>query len=139
MTRWRISNGQSKRAKLNLLLDTHILIWWLADDPRLSNRAREAIEKCDSAWVSAVSAWEIEEKRSRRLLDAPDDLEEVLPRYALNTLTLTLHHATVAGRLPRNHGDPFDRMLVAQAQVEGLTVLTVDKRMAEYGVPVLLV
>jgi PIN domain nuclease of toxin-antitoxin system len=123
---------------LNLLLDTHILLWWLADSPRLSKKARRAIEESGAVFVSAVSAWEIELKRARGLLRAPNNLEATLRARDLQTLSLTVPHAVAAGRLPLHHRDPFDRMLVAQASLESLTLLTVDKQQAAYGVPVIL-
>jgi PIN domain nuclease of toxin-antitoxin system len=123
---------------LNLLLDTHILLWWLGDSPRLSKKARRAIEESEAVFVSAVSAWEIELKRARGLLRAPDNLEATLRARDLQTLSLTVAHAIAAGRLPLYHRDPFDRMLVAQASLESLTLLTADKQQAAYGVPVIL-
>jgi PIN domain nuclease of toxin-antitoxin system len=123
---------------LNLLLDTHILLWWLGDSPRLSKKARRAIEESEAVFVSAVSAWEIELKRARGLLRAPDNLEATLRARDLQTLSLTVPHAIAAGRLPLYHRDPFDRMLVAQASLESLTLLTADKQQAAYGVPVIL-
>jgi len=124
--------------RLNLLLDTHILLWWLADSPRLSKKARNAVEDSELVWVSAVSAWEIELKRTRGLLDAPDNLEATLRARDLRALPLTVAHAVAAGRLPRHHGDPFDRMLIAQASLESLTLLTADARQAAYEIPVIL-
>ena len=123
---------------MNLLLDTHILLWWLGDSPRLSKKARRAIEESEAVFVSAVSAWEIELKRARGLLRAPDNLEATLRARDLQTLSLTVAHAIAAGRLPLYHRDPFDRMLVAQASLESLTLLTADKQQAAYGVPVIL-
>jgi len=123
---------------LNLLLDTHILIWWLADSPRLSKKARNAIEKSEIVWVSAVSAWEIEVKRARGLLEAPDNLEATLHARNLQMLSLTVGHAVAAAHLPPIHRDPFDRMLVAQAVMESLTLLTRDPKQAAYRVPVIL-
>jgi PIN domain nuclease of toxin-antitoxin system len=124
---------------LNLLLDTHILIWWLADSPRLSKKARAAIENSEIVWASAVSAWEIEVKRARGLLEAPDDLEATLLSRDLRMLSLTVAHAIAAAHLPPLHRDPFDRMLVAQSAIESLTLLTADQRQAAYDVPVILV
>ena len=123
---------------MNLLLDTHILLWWLGDSPRLSKKARRAIEESEAVFVSAVSAWEIELKRARGLLRAPDNLEATLRARDLQTLSLTVPHAIAAGRLPLYHRDPFDRMLVAQASLESVTLLTADKQQAAYGVPVIL-
>ena len=102
---------------MNLLLDTHILLWWLGDSARLSKKARRAIEDAETAWVSAATGWEIETKRGRGLLEAPDNLEETLRACSLPTLPLSLAHAIAAARLPMIHRDPFDRMLVAQARL----------------------
>jgi PIN domain nuclease of toxin-antitoxin system len=124
---------------LNLLLDTHVLLWWLADSPRLPRPARAAIVDSDLTYVSAASAWEIEIKKSLGKLSAPDDLEATLAAYHLRPLAVTVAHAITAGRLPRHHGDPFDRMLVAQAKLESLTLVTRDARLRDYGIRVLLV
>jgi PIN domain nuclease of toxin-antitoxin system len=124
---------------LNLLLDTHILLWWLADSPRLSAKARKAIREAEVVWVSAVSAWEIESKRSRGLLNAPHNLEATLRAHDLGSLSLTVGHAVAAGRLPPHHRDPIDRMLVAQATMESLTLLTADKQLRSYEAPMMLV
>ena len=124
---------------MSLLLDTHILLWWLADSPRLSRKARKAIQDAEAVWVSAVSAWEIAVKRSRGLLEAPDNLEATLRARDIQPLPLTMAHATVAGRLPFHHRDPFDRMLIAQAMAESLTLLTADRQQTLYEVPAILV
>lgn len=116
------------------LLDTHLLLWWLADDPKLSRPARDIIGKgSHGVYVSAATAWEISIKRSIGKLKAPDDLENALSTNHFQALPITLHHALIAGHLPRHHEDPFDRMLVAQAQFEGLTLLTHDRRLKPYG------
>jgi PIN domain nuclease of toxin-antitoxin system len=123
---------------MNLLVDTHVLLWWLADDPTLPPHARAAIAAPEHrVAVSAASAWEIAIKRALGKLDAPDDLHRTLLVSGFDELAITVDHATVAGALPRHHDDPFDRMLVAQALVEDLTVITVDPRFAAYGVAVL--
>ena len=124
---------------MSLLLDTHILLWWLADSPRLSKKARKAIQDAETVWVSAVSAWEIALKRSRGLLEAPDNLEATLRARDMQALPLTIAHAAAAGKLPLHHRDPFDRMLIAQALVESLTLLTADPQQTAYDAPVILV
>jgi PIN domain nuclease of toxin-antitoxin system len=124
---------------LNLLLDTHILLWWLADSRRLSKKARTTIQDAGIVWVSAVSAWEIETKRARGLLEAPDDLEPTLRGLDLKPLSLTMAHAVAAARLPLHHRDPFDRMLVAQATAESLTLMTADSHLRQYGIHTLIV
>jgi len=127
------------RGPLNLLLDTHILLWWLAGSPRLPRKASKAIQDAAEIWVSSVSAWEIESKRSRGLLDAPGNLEKTLRSQDMRSLPLTVAHAIAAAHLPPHHRDPFDRMLVAQASLESLALLTGDQQLAAYGVPVLMV
>jgi PIN domain nuclease of toxin-antitoxin system len=87
--------------------------------------------------VSAATAWEIEIKRALGKLDAPDDLADALAAGGYRPLPVSILHATIAGRLPPHHRDPFDRMLVAQAKLEGLTIVTGDRRIAGYDVPVL--
>lgn len=123
---------------MNLLLDTHILLWWLADSPRLSKKARKAIQDSEIVWVSAVSTWEIELKRSRGMLEAPDNLEATLRARDLDSLPVTIAHTVAGARLPLHHRDPFDRILIAQATIESLMLLTADKQQAAYDVPVIL-
>lgn len=118
---------------MNLLLDTNVLVWWLLKSKRLSQNAFRLIAECDLVFVSAVSVWEIEIKRSRGNLDAPDDLERALGQRGIRPLPVTFAHATAAGRLPPVHRDPFGRMLVAQAIAESLTLLTADPALARYG------
>jgi PIN domain nuclease of toxin-antitoxin system len=122
---------------VKLLLDTHVIIWWQRDDRRLNAAAREAIATADIVWVSAASAWEVAIKtmlgRLRltepfRLLVAADDFCEP---------PLTLEHAEALGALPPHHADPFDRVLAAQAQVEGAIIVTHDRAFDAYGVRVL--
>lgn len=116
------------------LLDTHILLWWLADDRRLSVDLRGLITTAPVVVVSAVSAWEIAIKRALGKLRAPEDLAAVVDRSGFSPLPITLQHAQAAGVLPRHHHDPFDRMLIAQAELERLTIVTVDDRFRDYGV-----
>jgi PIN domain nuclease of toxin-antitoxin system len=121
-----------------LLLDTHVLLWWLADDPGLNNNARSLIASPQSSvFVSAASAWEISIKRALGKVEAPDDLEAQLARHHLSPLAISIGHALAAGALPRHHEDPFDRLLIAQARLEGLTIATRDPRFEPYQVPTL--
>ena len=123
---------------MSLLLDTHTLLWWLAADPTLSDEARSAIGSDDSVvLVSAASVWEIAIKKGIGKLDAPDDLEAQLERHQFDLLPITAKHALLAGGLAHHHEDPFDRMLIAQAQIEGLRIVTRDPRIGQYGVPIL--
>jgi len=119
-----------------LLLDTHALLWWLSSDPSLSPAAREAIARPDAdVAVSAASAWEISIKTALGKLTAPGDLEAQLARHRFTPLPITVAHALLAGSLPGHHDDPFDRMLVAQARTERMTLVTRDPRIGLYGVP----
>lgn len=123
---------------MRLLLDTHVLLWWLADDAQLGAEARAAIGEGEAhVAVSAASAWEIAIKQRLGKLRAPDDLAAQLARHRFVQLAVTVPHALRAGALPPVHDDPFDRMLVAQAEFEGLTVVTRDAAIGRYGVPTL--
>lgn len=124
---------------MNLLLDTHALIWALTNDPVLSPLARAAIEDgTNPVFVSAVTAWEIVIKKGLGKLTVPDNLEEELEAHAFTPLDITVRHALRVGELPSHHQDPFDRMLIAQAQVEGLVLVTRDAEIQRYEVEVLL-
>ena len=119
-----------------LLLDTHAFLWCLADAAKLSPPARTAIaDGHNDVFVSAVSGWEISVKRAKGQLIAPDNLGALVEDRGFAHLPLTFHHAEQAGMLPAHHKDPFDRFLIAQAQAEGLTVVTRDAHIARYGVP----
>ena len=123
---------------MRLLLDTHTLIWMLTEDPTLDDDTRSTIADPEHfVAVSAVSAWEIEIKRADRKLAVPHDLPAQLAMARFVPLAITLEHGIAAGRLPLHHRDPFDRMLVAQAQLEGLTLVTRDAKLARYQVAVL--
>ena len=118
-----------------LLLDTHAFLWCLADPAKLSKSARTAITDPDNeVFVSAVAGWEIAVKRAKGHLKAPDNLEAMVEEKGFAHLPLTFHHAEQAGLLPRHHQDPFDRFLIAQAQAEGLVLVTRDVRILAYGI-----
>jgi PIN domain nuclease of toxin-antitoxin system len=122
---------------VKLLLDTHALLWWLSDDARLGTAAAEAIAGADVVAVSAVSAWEIGIKQAIGKLRGPDDLAAQIAANGFTELPVTVAHALAAGALPPHHADPFDRMLVAQAQLETLTLVSRDDRLADYGIALL--
>jgi PIN domain nuclease of toxin-antitoxin system len=123
---------------VTLLLDAHALLWWLADDRQLSEEARAGIaDPLTRVWVSAVTAWEIGIKRALGKLSAPPDLLRQLQREGFDELPITVADALHAAALPRHHDDPFDRMLVAQAQRRDLTVVTRDPLLRDYGIAVL--
>jgi PIN domain nuclease of toxin-antitoxin system len=125
---------------VRLLLDTHVLLWWLADDPSLGEEARAGIsDATSSVFVSAATVWEVSIKQALGKLEAPSDLLRQIELNRFEPLSMTVSHAYTAGALPRHHDDPFDRMLVAQAMMEGLTLLTRDPRMSRYGVETLAV
>lgn len=119
---------------MRLLLDTNALLWWLADEG-LAAQAREAIADPENfVAVSAVSAWEISIKKALGKLAAPNDLEHQIQVGGFTPMPITIAHGVAAGQLERHHDDPFDRMLIAQALAEGLTIVTRDKRFNEYSV-----
>ena len=123
---------------MRLLLDTHALLWWLAGGQDLSPEARQAIaEGSTEVHVSAATVWEIGIKQARGKLRAPAGLLEEIERHRFRLLPIEGMHALAAAGLPPVHHDPFDRMLVAQARVEGLQVVTRDPAIAAYGIPVL--
>ena len=125
---------------MRLLLDTRVLLWWFANDPLLGKSARAGISDPGSTvYVSAATVWEISIKRALGKLEAPSDLLRQIELHRFEPLSMTASHAHTAGALPRHHDDPFDRMLVAQAMIEDLTLLTGDARMGLYGVGVLTV
>lgn len=123
---------------MNLLLDTHVVLWVLSADAALSDQARGAIvDGRNLVFVSAVTAWEITIKRSLGKLRAPQDLHEQVLRHRFTPLDITFAHATEVGDLPDVHRDPFDRLLVAQARVEGLTIVTRDPHIPRYDIATL--
>lgn len=120
---------------MKLLLDSHVLLWWLFDDDRLSEPAREMIaDGAAEVIVSAASVWEIGIKRALSKLAAPDDLPEQLQSSGFTGWSITVDDARAAANLPRHHGDPFDRMLVAQARERGATLMSADRRLGDYEV-----
>lgn len=121
-----------------VLLDTHTLLWWLFDDASLSPRARQVLaDRKHTVWVSAASAWEIATKyRLGRLPDAQplvEDFAAWMARAGFEVLAVDARHAVRAGLLPAVHRDPFDRMLAAQAALEGMAVLGRDVKLGELG------
>ncbi|MBG1260320.1 MULTISPECIES: type II toxin-antitoxin system VapC family toxin [Nostoc] len=126
---------------MKLLLDTCVVIWFLQENPCLLSETYEAIADSENeVFVSAVSAWEIEIKRGKRGFECPDDLLAAIIYSQFNVLSLTIAHAIKAGSLPmnNNHKDPFDRMLVAQAMIEKMVLVTSDtKIIGNYAIAVL--
>jgi len=121
---------------LRLLLDTHVLLWWLADDELTSDARALIADPANEVAVSAASAWEISIKKALGKLAAPDDLEHQILACDFMPLPISVSHAVSAGQLPRHHDDPFDRMLIAQAKLEQMAVVTRNQRFGDYDVAV---
>jgi PIN domain nuclease of toxin-antitoxin system len=126
---------------MKLLLDTHTFLWWITDDPQLSAKAIELIgDSQNNLYWSAASSWEVAIKYALGRLPLPDVPQRFLPaelgKNRIESLPLVDAHAFLAGSLPRHHRDPFDRMLVAQAQVETLGLISNDPKMNLYDVDV---
>ena len=118
-----------------LLVDTNVLLWALGGDPSLGDDTRDALaDRGNDVFVSPVSIWEIAIKRALGKLKAPDHLAATVEAAGFSELPVTFVHAEQAGSLPKHHADPFDRMLVAQAQVEGLILVTADANIPRYAV-----
>ena len=124
---------------MSLLLDTHVILWWLADDPRLSDDIKAMLDNEPQAYVSSATIWEVAIKQAAGKILQPADLPERIRRSGFRELPINFEHAIAAGKLPLIHRDPFDRMLVAQAQCEDLTLVTRDEHCQKYDVAVLAV
>lgn len=123
---------------MNLILDTHIILWWMDDNRLLPQKYRLAVaDKNNICFVSAVSVWEISIKSAIGKLDIPDNYLDVLLDQNFKELPVSWQHACKVRQLPMHHKDPFDRLLIAQAIIEDLTILSVDKIIPEYDVEIL--
>ncbi|NPV53382.1 MAG: type II toxin-antitoxin system VapC family toxin [Firmicutes bacterium] len=127
---------------MKALLDTHTFLWWITDDPRLSLHARKVISDGENElFFSAASGWEIAIKARLGKLHLTDELESFIPAQlsanAISILPVYLSHTLHVYSLPYHHRDPFDRLLVAQAQVENLPILTADPQISLYTVEVI--
>lgn len=124
---------------MNLLLDTHILLWWLDNSSHLTQKTKSLISDIDNIiFVSSASIWEISIKAALNKLQIPNNLAESISACSFEELTITHIHANKAGSLPTIHNDPFDRMLIAQAQFEKLHLVTHDSIFKKYDVKVFL-
>jgi PIN domain nuclease of toxin-antitoxin system len=123
---------------MNLLLDTHVLLWWMERSRRLGPKARQTLSGSGvRRWLSSASVWEISIKTARGRLELADPMETTLAylfERGLQPLPVSIRHALTVASLPHHHTDPFDRMLVAQAQCEGLTIVTADPAIGAYDV-----
>jgi PIN domain nuclease of toxin-antitoxin system len=124
---------------VKVLLDSHAFLWWLAENPKLSVEARQVVADPSSiVHVSAATIWELSIKAALGKLDLGDaDLVEEIQANDFVELPMTARHSLAAGALPRHHEDPFDRMLIAQARIEGLTIITRDPAFRAYGAAIL--
>lgn len=124
---------------MRLLLDSHIFLWWKAMDPRLPPAVVAAISNAAVVYVSAATTWELGIKASLGKLQVPEPVQDAVLAANFSELPIRFVHTRVAAALPPLHSDPFDRMLVAQASCEGLTLVTHDQRILQYSVPTLRV
>ncbi len=125
---------------MRILLDTHTFLWMDSDRDRVLPSALEILDdRAHEVWFSTVSSWEISVKRAKGKLHFSGSPIAVAKRIGLPELAITAEHAELSAELPLHHRDPFDRMLVAQAQVEGLVLATRDTEMARYGIRILRV
>ena len=127
---------------MRLLLDTHAFLWWCADDPRLTETVLQTVADADNeVFVSAVTGWEIAIKTRLGKLPLGEEpnafMTHMLARHAFGVLPISLRHTLRDFSLPTHHSDPFDRLLVAQAQLEALTLITDDGQIVKYDVPTL--
>jgi PIN domain nuclease of toxin-antitoxin system len=121
---------------MGLLLDTHVVLWWLNDDPTLDSAVKDRLDVDPEIFVSAATVWEVGIKQSLGKLSADRDLAARVRDSGFAALPIVADHAIAAARLPLHHRDPFDRMLIGQASHEGLTIMTRDRQFAAYGVAV---
>ena len=124
---------------MKLLLDTHVVLWWRQDSRRLGQVARAAIAGAAVVYVSAASAWEVAIKAAIGRLQLGAPFEVHVQEAGFEPLPITFGHAAELVRLPPHHADPFDRMLVAQARLEGLTMVTHDRTFLAYDVRTMIV
>jgi len=120
---------------LTLLLDTHAVLWWRLNSPRLKRAVREAIATSELVWVSAASGWEVSIKRALGKLELSEPFASMVASSDFVELPIRLAHTEEIAALPTHHTDPFDRMLIAQARVERATIVTHDRQFGLYDVP----
>jgi PIN domain nuclease of toxin-antitoxin system len=124
---------------VNLLLDTHVALWWFDNPSILSEKAHSAIAEGENlVFISAAVAWEIAIKKALGKLDAPDNLEEVMAEENFQPLPITIAHALAVAALPPIHQDPFDRMQIAQAKAENLTLISRDALIRQYEISLIV-
>ncbi|WP_207099457.1 type II toxin-antitoxin system VapC family toxin [Paracoccus shandongensis] len=119
---------------MRLLLDTHVVLWAMADDARLPRALRDAIAGAEALFISAVTVWEVAIKASLGKLDVPADLFDRALAAGAQPLPISWTHARAVADLPPHHADPFDRLLIAQARAEGLVLASADRQFRAYDV-----
>lgn len=124
---------------MKLLLDTHVVLWWREDSARLTSTSRRTVASAEVVLVSAASGWEVALKISAGKLKLAHSFAWMVDDSGFTELAVALTHTEQLATLPRHHRDPFDRMLIAQAQVEGATLVTHDRRFESYDVPLVWV
>lgn len=119
---------------MRVLADSHVALWWLEGNESLGDSCRTRIDQAEEVFFSAATVWELGIKRALAKLSFPDGLIESLVDAGFVELPISAAHADRAASLPLHHGDPFDRMLIAQAQLESLTLVTADRAMEPYDI-----
>lgn len=123
---------------MRLLLDTHILLWWTVEPGRLRDHEYMAInDDANEIFVSVATVWELSIKQSLGRLDLDEDFDYMMEKNSFHQLPISFDHARGVRHLPHLHGDPFDRMLVTQAQLESLVLVTRDRHLSQYGITLL--
>ena len=124
---------------MSYLLDTHTLLWWLEDNPTLTQISKRIISNPNNLiFVSPVNTWEITIKKALGKIEAPNNLEQVILECGFDHLPITIKHTIFVENLENPHEDPFDRLLIAQAITEELTIITRDSKITQYKVPTIL-
>jgi PIN domain nuclease of toxin-antitoxin system len=121
---------------MGLLLDTHVLLWWLDDDVTLDSAVKDRLDVDPEIFVSVATVWEVGIKQALGKLSGNGDLAARVRDSGFASLAIVAEHAIAASALPLHHRDPFDRMLIGQASCEGLTIMTRDRHFDAYGVPI---
>ena len=124
---------------MSYLLDTHTFIWWIQDNLNLSYKSKEVISNPNNLiFVSSVNTWKITIKKSLGKIKVPDNLESIILKCGFEVLPITIKHTLYIENLENYHDDPFDRLLISQAIIENLTLITRDERIIKYKVPYIL-
>jgi len=124
---------------MSYLLDTHTFIWWIEDNLNLSYQSKQIISNPNNLiFISSVNTWEITIKKSLGKLNVPSNLEEIILQCGFDVLPIAIKHTLFIENLDKHHDDPFDRLLISQAIIENLTIITRDEKIIKYKVPYIL-